>query len=95
MLTQKKNKKKRRDEDASLTCALKRLLVFSPLSLYLLLCLQMHRGLPKKKPHTRDATATPPHCRQWSNQMLLSCGALPAVRDGLKTAVSAFGRFFA
>ena len=47
-------KKKRRDEDASLTCALKRLLVFSPLSLYLLLCLQMHRGLPKKKTHTRE-----------------------------------------
>ena len=51
MLTQKK---KRRDEDASLTCALKRLLVFSPLSLYLLLCLQMHRGLPKNKNHTRE-----------------------------------------
>ena len=49
----------------------------------------------KKKPHTRAANATPPFRRQWSSQMLLSCGALPAVRDGLKTAVSAFGRFFA
>ena len=60
----------------------------------------------KKKPHTRDATATPPHCRQAANaapplrrlrpcQLLLPCGALPAVRDGLRTAVSAFGRFFA
>ena len=45
----------------------------------------------QKKPHTRDANATPPLRRQWSSQMLLSCGALPAVRDGLK---SAFGSFF-
>ena len=41
----------------------------------------------KKKKHTRDATAAPPHCRQWSNQMLLSCGAPLAVYDGLKFAV--------
>ena len=47
----------------------------------------------KKKLHTRAAIATPPHCRQWSNQMLLSCGALLAVRDGLKSAVRASGRF--
>ena len=42
-----------------------------------------------------EPNATLPLRRQWSSQMLLSCGALPAVRDGLKTAVSAFGRFFA
>ena len=47
----------------------------------------------KKKPHTRDATATPPHCRQWSNKMLFSCGALLAVHDGLKFAVRVSGRF--
>ena len=47
----------------------------------------------KKKPHTSATIATPPQCRQWSNQMLLPCGALLAVRDGLKTAVRASGRF--
>ena len=31
--------------------------------------------------------------RQWSNQMLLPCGALLAVRDGLKIALRASGRF--
>ena len=63
---------------------------FLPFIAQLLLCLQMHR---KKKPHTRDATATPPHCRQWSNQILLSCGALLAVHDGLKFAVRVSGGF--
>ena len=46
-----------------------------------------------KKLRTRNATATPPHCRQWSNQMLLPCGALLAVHDGLNFAVRASGRF--
>ena len=43
----------------------------------------------------RAANATPPLRRLWPRQLLLSCGALPAVRDGLRTAVSVFGRFFA
>ena len=47
----------------------------------------------KKKPHTRNATAMPLHCRQWSNQILLSCKALLAVHDGLKFAVRVSGRF--
>ena len=47
----------------------------------------------QKKPHTRDAPATPLHCRQWSNQILLSCGALLAVHDGLRFAVRVSGRF--
>ena len=47
----------------------------------------------KKKRHTRDAPATPLHCRQWSNQILLSCGALLAVQDGLRFAVRVSGRF--
>ena len=63
---------------------------------YSLRCCSM---LPKKKKkeglHTRAANATPPLRRQWSSLMLLSRGALPAVRDVLMTAVSAFGRFFA
>ena len=54
------------------------------------LCGLLH---PKKKPHTRDAPATPLHCRQWSNQILLSCGALLAVHDGLRFAVRVSGRF--
>ena len=60
-------------------------------------CGSLHPKNKKKKGglHTRAAIATPPHCQQWSNQKILSCGALPAVRDGLKTAVSVFGRFFA
>ena len=45
--------------------------------------------------HTRAANATPPLRRLRPCQLLLPCGALPAVRDGLRTAVSAFGRFFA
>ena len=45
--------------------------------------------------HTRAANATPPLRRLRPCQLLRSCGALPAVRDGLRTAVSAFGRFFA
>ena len=44
-------------------------------------------------PHTRAANATPPLRRPRPCQLLLSCGALPAVRDGLRTAVSAFGGF--
>ena len=51
------------------------------------------RSKKKKRPHTSATIATPPQCRQWSNQMLLPCGALLAVRDGLKTAVRASGRF--
>ena len=47
----------------------------------------------KKDTHTRNATAMPLHCRQWSNHILLSCGALLAVHDGLKFAVSVSGRF--
>ena len=47
----------------------------------------------KKKPHTRDAPATPLHCRQWSNQILFSCGALLAVQDGLRFGVRVSGRF--
>ena len=47
----------------------------------------------KKKTRTRDAPATPLHCRQWSNQILLSCGALLAVHDGLRFAVRVSGRF--
>ena len=45
--------------------------------------------------HTRAANATPPLRRLRPCQLLLPCGALPAARDGLRTAVSAFGRFFA
>ena len=45
--------------------------------------------------HTRAANATPPLRRLRPCQLLLPCGALPADRDGLRTAVSAFGRFFA
>ena len=98
--------KKKKDEDAgtlpdlfgllylnALTCASRRLLVFPPL----LRCLQMPLWFAppkkKKKTHTRDATATPLHCRQWSNQMLFSCGALLAVHDGLRFAVRVCGRF--
>ena len=54
-------------------------------------CGSLHKE--KKRLHTRATIATPPQCRQWSNQMLLPCGALLAVRDGLKTAVRASGRF--
>ena len=49
----------------------------------------------RERLHTRAANATPPLRRLRPCQLLLSCGALPAVRDGLRTAVSAFGRFFA
>ena len=55
---------------------------------------------PKKKKrreglHTRATNATPPLRRLRPCQLLLPCGALPADRDGLRTAVSACGRFFA
>ena len=50
----------------------------------------------KKKKSMKIATiynATPPQCRQWSNQMLFPGGALLADRDGLKTEVMVSGRF--
>ena len=68
---------------------------FSIVSYSFRCCSMLLLGKKKRRLHTRAANATPPLRRQWSSQMLLSCGALPAVRDGLKTAVSAFGRFFA
>ena len=49
--------------------------------------------IEKKKTTHERCNCTPPHCRQWSNQMLLSCGALLAVHDGLKFAVRASARF--
>ena len=41
----------------------------------------------------RVTIATPPQCRQWSNQMPFPGGALLADRDGLKTEVMVSGRF--
>ena len=100
-------KKKERDEDAStlpdlfrllyhdaLRCASRRLLVPPCRSIYYVACRCLCGLLhPKKKPYTRDAPATALHCRQWSNQILLSCGALLAVQDGLRFAVRVSGRF--
>ena len=57
--------------------------------------------MPKKKRggkerlHTRATIATPPLRRLRPCLLLLPGGALLADRDGLRTAVSAFGRFFA
>ena len=62
---------------------------FPPLSLYSLLCLQMHRGLLKKKKKTHERC----NCYAASLSALLSCGALLAVHDGLKFAVRVSGGF--
>ena len=49
---------------------------------------------PTKKKNTHErCNCSPLHCRQWSNQMLLSCGALLAVHDELKFAVRVSGGF--
>ena len=49
----------------------------------------------KERLHTRAAIATPPLRRLRPCLLLLPCRALFADRDGLSTAVSALGRFFA
>ena len=49
----------------------------------------------KERLHTRATIATPPLRRLRPCLLLLPGGALLADRDGLRTAVSAFGRFFA
>ena len=50
---------------------------------------------PKKKNDDciRVTDATPPQCRQWSNQMLFPGGVPLVDRDELKTEVMVSGRF--
>ena len=98
-----RHQKKHRDEDAStlpdlvgllylmLDVCIKKIARF--FSFVALPTLPADASWFTKKPHTRDATSTPPHCRQWSNQMLFPCGALLAVHDGLNFAVRVSGRF--
>ena len=75
-------------------CALKRLLVFpSLLSLSYVAADASVVCFNKKNIFMRDARATPLLCRQWSNQILLACGALLAVHDGLRFAGRVCGRF--
>ena len=59
------------------------------------LCLKKKIGGGKERLHTRAAIATPPLRRLRPCLLLLPCRALFADRDGLSTAVSALGRFFA
>ena len=57
-------------------------------------CRQRNKKKRKKNEDwIRVTIATPPQCRQWSNQMLFPGGALLVDRDGLKTEVMVSGRF--